>query len=291
MMQKKTSPLSSVATKANHPRGEGAAKEEEEEKKMDACESHSNTVSCTSNDVYRYTPTSSAHPEKDTASSPSQQKHPLASRRSVNRIFRWLISMFLWIFLLEIPLLFSWSAYRGLIELQDIAHRYWIPQIALQEFTPHKAKTQLTYYHRVCDHRDLSAHDPSEFTIHFESESSVMNMNLRDEAVRLMNKHGAVAFPNLLSEETANQLRDFILQQNAISKSLIYVIENESRWSFPILVNQHPSVAKALQEILHNQNLVSAIEAIVGTNPAIIEFTAITSAYGAKGQFWHQDGT
>jgi hypothetical protein len=208
--------------------------------------------------------------------------------------FRWMI---VWL-LLYIPLLTSWSIYRGFIVLQDISHRYWIPQIALQEFTTHKAKTQLTYYHRICtvdDHTNnqngiLSATDPSEFTIHDDDEQD--GVEVVENAVRLMNIHGAVAFPNLLSESTAHPLREFILQHNAISKHLIYVIENESRWSFPILVHQqHPAINKALQEILNHPILVPAIQAIVGNNPAIIELTAITSAYGAKRQFWHQDGT
>ena len=187
------------------------------------------------------------------------------------------------ILILDLPVLVSFSLYVATIELEKIGSEFLIPQHELQRFTPEKAETDLTYYHRTCDASDLTANDTSDFVF----DQDIMQTN---DAVHLMSTQGAVVFPKLLRAETAHDLREFILQENKVSRDLIYVIENQNRWSFPITVDQHPSVSAALEEILNQQHLVDALEAIVGTDPAVIEFTAITSAYGAVGQFWHQDG-
>ena len=94
-----------------------------------------------------------------------------------------------------------------------------------------------------------------------------------DDAVEHMLTHGAQVYPNLLSPETAKEIRDFILAQNLKNEDMIDVIENTNRWSFFMRVDQHPSVAKALNEVLSKPKLVAAMEKIMGKNPAVIEFT------------------
>jgi hypothetical protein len=186
------------------------------------------------------------------------------------------------IVLLELPLIVMFAVYLATVGLERIGLEYLIPQVELQVFTAEKAERGLTYYHRVCDSSHQTAHDPTEFTI-------PPTMSTK-EAVDVMLTHGVSVIPNLLSETTATALRDFILAENAVAKDLLYVIENKNRWSFPIRVNQHPTVVAALEEMLNQERLVDILEAIAGKNPAVIEFTAITQAYGAKQQFWHQDG-
>jgi hypothetical protein len=187
------------------------------------------------------------------------------------------------ILLLDVPLIVTFALYLATIGLDRLGKDYLLPQLELQRFTPEKAETQLTYYHRVCSASDQSAHDTADFLVQ-------ANMTT-DNVVDLMLTHGVTVIPDLLSAETATELREFILAENAVSKDLVYVIENENRWSFPITVDQHPTVTAALEEILNQQRLVDILEAVVGKNPAIIEFTAITAAYGAVEQYWHQDGT
>jgi hypothetical protein len=105
-----------------------------------------------------------------------------------------------------------------------------------------------------------------------------------------MLRHGTTLLPGLLRPETAEPLRNFILHENQINQELFYVIENKNRWSFPIRVDQDPAVTTALEELLRNEHLVTLLEALMGPDPAVIEFTAITAAEGATEQFWHQDG-
>jgi len=203
--------------------------------------------------------------------------------KNANSALRVGFGMMMRIIFLDLPLILSFGLYIATVALERIGTDFLIPQLELQRFTPEKAEIDLTYYHRICDASDLTANDTADFV--FEND----HMQTSD-AVNLMLTHGVAAFPNLLSAETAHQLREFILHENKVSKDLIYVIENQNRWSFPITVDQHPSVSTALEEILNKQHLVDALEAIVGKDPAVIEFTAITSAYGAVGQYWHQDG-
>lgn len=68
------------------------------------------------------------------------------------------------------------------------------------------------------------------------------------------------------------------------------VISNENRESFPITVDQNPSVTTALEEILNQRSLMNILEAVIGEIPAIVEFTAITAAFGALDQHGHPDG-
>jgi len=112
-----------------------------------------------------------------------------------------------------------------------------------------------------------------------------------EDCVHHMMVHGASMYPDLLSADTADELRRYVLKRNSelSDKDAISVIENEQRWSFGIGANDDPIVAKALREIATNSLLVSALDGIAGDDPAVIEMTAITSAYGAKAQFWHID--
>jgi len=90
--------------------------------------------------------------------------------------------------------------------------------------------------------------------------------------------------------KTTNALREFILKENRISQDLVYVIENKNRWSFPIQVDQDPTVTAALQELLGNDRLVKLLEDLCGPDHAVSEFTLITAGEGAAVQYWHQDG-
>jgi hypothetical protein len=172
----------------------------------------------------------------------------------------------------------------GSLYLEYFAKAFLLPQLDLMRFSEDD-KGQLgglTYYHRVCFAHDMTTTDPTDFTVTQNTST--------DEAVQLMLQHGTTLLPGLLRPETAEPLRNFILHENQINQELFYVIENKNRWSFPIRVDQDPAVTAALEELLTNAHLVTLLEALMGPDPAVIEFTAITAAEGATEQFWHQDG-
>ena len=183
----------------------------------------------------------------------------------------------------QVPLLVLFALYVTTLVLEQITHNYILPQQDLQDFTSdYRRETELTYYHRICDVRDVSATDTAELVIDY----ATMTPN---DAMRHQLKHGASVYPNLLSEETANEVRNWILEQNQKNEDMIPVIENDNRWSFAVKVDQHPTVEKTLNELLSHEFLVTSLEKIMGTNPAVIELTAITSAPGAAVQRYHAD--
>jgi hypothetical protein len=90
-----------------------------------------------------------------------------------------------------------------------------------------------------------------------------------------MAKHGVSLYPNILQEETADKLREWIVQHNKMEEGF-YVISGKHRFTFGIGVNQAPIVTQALKEVAEHPVFRPAIEEICGANPAVIEFTAIT---------------
>eukprot|EP00957_Ditylum_brightwellii_P112836 8603105-Ditylum_brightwellii.AAC.1 len=106
-----------------------------------------------------------------------------------------------------------------------------------------------------------------------------------------MNTHGANVYPSILSKRTASELRTFILTKNAQLKNeeSISVIANDNRWSFGLSPDQHPIVSQALAEVYSHPTFSSSIQQIAGYDPAMVELTAITAAYGAADQHYHPD--
>jgi len=165
--------------------------------------------------------------------------------------------------------------------VQKVRDNYLLKQMELQHWNDERRMAEGSYMHRECEPDSITAHDTPEIMIDPAAGTQA--------ALEKMMIHGASVYPNLLKPETAKELREFIVTENKRTTDIIPVIEQKNRWSFPIQVDQHPSVAKALKEILSKDYLVNAIEAIMGPNPAVIEFTGITSAYGAGVQRMHQD--
>jgi len=142
--------------------------------------------------------------------------------------------------------------------------------------------TDTTYYHRYCDGDDFTATSHLELMIpdNFTTEDSVQHMLT----------HGASIYPNLLTNETATELRDWIDRENHNPiREGWNVIENQNRYSWGIDMNMHPTLQTFWQELAANEKFINGLQAIVGADPAIVEFTAITSSYGAEDQYMHAD--
>eukprot|EP00978_Attheya_sp_CCMP212_P006256 scaffold14183_cov67-Attheya_sp.AAC.2 len=139
---------------------------------------------------------------------------------------------------------------------------------------------EMTYYNRPCTAEDITTQSVSDLVIRNDTDTT-----------RHMLVHGMSLYPEVLSQDTATRLRDYVLFRNANLKSgeAIEVISNAHRYSFAIGATEDPIVSQALQELGTNQRLKDAMEDIMGTNPAVIELTAITVEYGSKAQFWHED--
>jgi hypothetical protein len=183
--------------------------------------------------------------------------------------------------ILDIPLMLLFGLYLSSELLILLENRYFLPQIKLMEWTDERRNSiELTYYDRHCGLSDVTANS---------SEALLLPHNVTpSEAERHMLRHGVQIYPQLLQTSTAQAVREYILDRNP-KEDGFGVIENKGRFSFGINVNADPSIVQALHEIANHPTLRPALERIVGKNPAVIEFTGITSVYGAGPQHFHQD--
>jgi len=147
-----------------------------------------------------------------------------------------------------------------------------------------RGKTEYTNYNRECDTSDISTANIDDLIID-------PNTTTPQEAVEIANKHGLAIFPNVLTEKSMAEMREFVLRRNAelTDDDAIPLISQENRWSFPIGGDDDPSVPPIFREIATNVMLQSSLDLLLGEDPAMVEFTAITAAYGAGDQHWHAD--
>ena len=192
------------------------------------------------------------------------------------------VFVFLRTILLDMPLALVFAIYLGLVWTHRLNDLYFQKQINNLEWTDQRAYHETTYYNRVCDAFDMTTRTPSDLYV---SEDTTPK-----EAYAHQLKHGVTVFPNILSERTATDLRNFVVSKNRnlTQGEVIYVIANKNRYSFG-LGTEEPSVVNAVKELATHERLKPALEKILGPNPALIEMTAITAAYGAINQYWHDD--
>lgn len=143
--------------------------------------------------------------------------------------------------------------------------------------------SDLTYYHRSCPLGQVSTNSLDDLAIGDDFTP--------DDCAEHMMVHGMSMYKDIIDKDTAASLRSYIIKRNRklSYNEAIGVIANKNRWSFGIGANDHPSVSKALNEIVTNEKLRPALEKIAGRNPAVIEMTAITAGYGADDQHLHSD--
>eukprot|EP00550_Attheya_septentrionalis_P011986 CAMPEP_0198303336 /NCGR_PEP_ID=MMETSP1449-20131203/56833_1 /TAXON_ID=420275 /ORGANISM="Attheya septentrionalis, Strain CCMP2084" /LENGTH=983 /DNA_ID=CAMNT_0044005823 /DNA_START=1544 /DNA_END=4495 /DNA_ORIENTATION=+ len=144
----------------------------------------------------------------------------------------------------------------------------------------------VTYYNRKCDERDISTTDSSDLI--------VKNDETAEEAADRMLRHGALLFRNVLTNDTASDLRTYLesRQQLHVESQLPYhekFFEEESRLALGIGVRDHASVAAALEEIARHPEVMRTLEAILGPDPSIVELSTMTALSGAHAQGLHTD--
>ena len=161
-------------------------------------------------------------------------------------------------------------------------HGYYVPQMRLMAWDwESRGDLELTYYERECTADDITANDTAQLLLSTEATP--------DQCAQHMAVHGASMYAHVLQPATANAVRSYMVERNAQEQDEFWVIEGTKRKSFGLSVHDHPSIRQALHEIATHPQLRPALDQITGPNPAVIEFTGITSMYGAADQFYHQD--
>lgn len=220
---------------------------------------------------------------KPTSSEPIKAKPTCNRRKPTSRIIS-VIGTILRMIVLDLPfvstLLLFVCAYCG----KHTYTTYIEPTMDALTWNEKRMSSEYTHYSRKCDISDISTLNPDDFIID-------PNTQTPEEAAGITYKHGMSIFPNILTPETAAKMREYVIQKNEAlnDDDAIPLISQEHRWSFPIGGADDPSIPPVLREIATHPMLQSSLKLLMGEDPAMVEFTAITSAYGAGDQHWHAD--
>ena len=210
----------------------------------------------------------------------TKRKNKSGSTSTIGRI----IGTLLRCIFLDLPLattcLFLVASYSA----QHVFNRYYVPILESLTWDDERRDLEYTNYMRQCDGSDVSTLNSDDFIVD-------PNSTTPEEAVEMTNRHGMTIFPNILTSETSAAMREYVLRKNhaLMEDEAIWLISNKNRWSFAIGADDDPSVPPVLQEIATSESFQKSIELLMGEDPAMVEFTAITSAYGAGDQHWHAD--
>jgi hypothetical protein len=137
----------------------------------------------------------------------------------------------------------------------------------------------VTYYARQCDQDDVTTHDSNDIVLPYNSTAS--------QAAHVMMTHGAVLFKDILTPQTAQQLRDYLETRNVIQDQLSWFEKfwgNIGRLSLGLGVDDAPIIAQALHEVGNHRGLQTALEGIVGPDPPLVEISTLTTMHGAEPQ-------
>jgi hypothetical protein len=183
----------------------------------------------------------------------------------------------------------------GTVWMDHMYQQYYRPLIArLERTADHDVvrRTDATYYHRPCTSMDLSAHSVDELIL-TRPDDARNEEDIKTAYVDQMMKHGVVIIPNAVNESVVSELRDYVLDRNENLKEgeSIAINPNYMREAFAFDPAEDPIVATFIDSIVKNPDLKALITGVTGdSDPALMEFTAITSYKGAKIQNWHHDG-
>jgi ectoine hydroxylase-related dioxygenase (phytanoyl-CoA dioxygenase family) len=125
--------------------------------------------------------------------------------------------------------------------------------------------------------------------------SSFRNKPFANKAAEHMLTYGVSVYPDLLRDTTMRDLRTWILQETDRRERDSWHVQNGKHrisWGFD-MNDRHGG-----KEILHqfwkdlatvNPSFLDALEAVLGPDPAVMEFAHITAEYGATDQTNHPD--
>jgi hypothetical protein len=188
------------------------------------------------------------------------------------------------ILVLDLPLVALFASLLFVVGVDFIATKYFVPQIQLMSYvTTDRELEDSTYYNRYCTTDDVSATSLTQLQV-------LANTDTPQTVKEKMLTHGVIAFPErLLSKATCDAARTFIVAENDIHPHQWGLLEGRNRHAWGIDMNMDPSIRQIWKELSSNPLFVESIEAIVGKDPAVVEFTAITAKYKAKSQKDHAD--
>lgn len=173
--------------------------------------------------------------------------------------------------------------------LAELLNSYKVNEYTTYLGTNSQLDHELTYYHRRCDHRDITTHDANDLLVD-------PNMTLKERQDIAMT-HGAVVMKEILSHDTAVQLREYLeTRHHQYNNDDLKLPWDELFWdgdgmrlSLGLGPEDTDIVAKAIAEVGANRELKKTLEAIVGDDPAVVEVSTLSTMFDAEPQGIHTD--
>lgn len=183
--------------------------------------------------------------------------------------------------LLDLPLFVILFVYGCTLWVSHVTDTYLEKQVDNLVWTEERKLAEMTYFQRPCDQNDMTTWDPNELIL---SEDATPQ-----EAYEHQLKHGFTLFPNVISRETSAILHKQISTRNynLTEGEFIDLHKPDHRFGYAV-GTEEPGVVQALKEFANHKLLTESVALIMGEDPALIELTQITSAYGAEPQPWHR---
>ena len=232
------------------------------------------------------TPTSSAAMGSSSEVTPSSKDEPNPKcagqgrrRRRSHVMWRFLRSL-----LIEAPLSLIFIGFVVSASLLHIYDKYVTEILVASKWRrTNRLPNEYTYYKRECLREDMTAFDASGIAIRANSTAA--------QSTEQMMRHGMGLIGSVLTPDTTAELREFVMKRNAelTPAEAIPLDGEDNRWSFAIGATEDPIVPTALREVATHPIVRPTLEGLLGPDPAVVEMTAITSAYGAENQGWHAD--
>jgi hypothetical protein len=118
----------------------------------------------------------------------------------------------------------------------------------------------------------------------------IVDQNVTDErAADIVRQHGTAFVPGVLTKDTAEKLRDFVMEENKkLGDTQVDVLEKENRFNL-ILDATDLVVQAALKQVGEHPKLRPLIDRTLGPGASLVNLSVLTAKYGAEAQGIHPD--
>jgi len=111
-----------------------------------------------------------------------------------------------------------------------------------------------------------------------------------EDAIDMTEMHGAAVVPKVLTKETAQEFRDYVMNANKeLDRSnQVFVLEEDHRYNLMPDIKK-PVVQEMLKQVGEHQRLRPLIDGVMGEGASLVNLSVLTAEYGAKDQRIHPD--
>ena len=126
--------------------------------------------------------------------------------------------------------------------------------------------------------------EPCKLSTNKLEDLFIDNSSTPTEAKEQTETHGAAIIEDVLTKQTANELREYILKANHDNDGHVFVKNNENRYHI-MPSHREPTIQSALEQIGSHPTVRPLIDELLGPSASLVSMSAITSLYGTRGFF------